>query len=79
VTDRPVASFDLSDADSQQVQETTRLAFLALELRRLGTDEDVRWAQDLTMEMIPLGDAGPAWWAERVEQRLAEITRRGGA
>jgi hypothetical protein len=39
----------------------------------------VRWAQDLTMEMIPLGDAGPAWWAERVEQRLAEITRRGGA
>jgi len=74
VTGRPTASFDLSDANSQQIQETTRLAFLALELKRVGTEQDVSWAQDLAMEMIPLGDAGPAWWAGRVEQRLAEIS-----
>ena len=66
-----MASFDLSDADSQQIQETTRLAFLALELRRLGTDEDVLWAQGLTKEMVQYGDAGPACRNGRTTQRAS--------
>lgn len=56
--------------------ESALLIQLALDLRRLGTDEDVSWAQELTKQMPERGDAGGAWWAERVRGRLDEIAGR---
>lgn len=73
---RPTPEFDFSEASQERVQESALVMHLALDLRRLGTDEDVLWAQELTKEMPRYGDAGPSWWAEKVQERLAEIARR---
>ncbi len=72
---RPTPEFSLNQIDDQQAQESAQLIFLALELRRLGTEEDVLWAQELTKQMPQKGDAGSAWWAEQVRERLAQIGR----